>query len=172
MYTAIPLQGDSLANHFTKASTFALLDQNGMLVKKIDNPAIQSGCEGKSQLVEILKAHQVNRVVVKNIGERMLSKLLNLKFVVRQANRRSVDISTLFNHMAEFPELIEASEGRESVNYHNKQKQGGGCKHGHHHDSVDGSEKKGKCCQSKGKQKGQYVLSNRAHEGKGRCCQR
>jgi predicted Fe-Mo cluster-binding NifX family protein len=156
MFTALPLQGLSLANHFTKATSFAIYDQQGVLVKQLDNPALESGCDGKSRLVEMLGVNQVSQVIVKNIGERMLGKLLDCNMLVRQVNLRGGDIATIFSQIAQFPELNEASQGRESVNYHKKQQQGGCCSHEHagEHHTAD----KKSCCGS------------RHGSGRGGCC--
>ncbi len=161
MYTAMPLQGTSLASHFTKASSFAIFDQQGVMVKQFINPASESGCDKKSQLLELLKSHQVSLVVVKNIGERMLGKLLDSKMSVKQANLRGTDMAAIWGQLSGFPELTEMSQGRESVNYHKKQEQGGCCSH--EHNREHGKSGKHSCCSAN---------HARHQHGKGQCCKR
>lgn len=186
MYIAMPVQDRALASHFTKASSFALFDKKGDLIKQFDNPALQSGCEGKSNLVELLNLYQVSEVVVKNIGERMLGKLLAAKITVKKANQRGLDIVSLFNHIDGFPLLTDADQGRESVNYREKQKSGGCCnhehgdqhqhahkhqhqhKHEHKHNHGGEGNKQGRCC---GDNSGEHQHQGK-NKGQGRCCQK
>jgi predicted Fe-Mo cluster-binding NifX family protein len=175
MYIAMPLQERALANHFTKANTFALFDQQGTLVKQFDNPALEKGCEGKSKLIELFHLYQVSQVVVKNIGERMLGKLIDSNIVVKQANQRGVDVLSVFSQLERFPLLTDAEQGRESVNYREKQQSGGCCHHGHDHQPKMGDahshsaaeHKQGRCCG----QKSGEPQSHQHIRGKGRCGQ-
>lgn len=168
MFTALPLQGASLANHFTKATSFGIYDSNGLLVKQFDNPALESGCDGKSRLIEQLSLHQVTQVVVKNIGERMLGKLLGCNMSIRQANLRGADVASIFSHIGQFPQLNEASQGRESTNYNKKQEQGGCCSHEHH--AAQHGEGKKSCCGSQHGNSHQHIQGK--GQGRGRCCQK
>jgi predicted Fe-Mo cluster-binding NifX family protein len=175
MYIAMPLQERALSNHFTKANSFALFDQQGTLVKQFDNPALEKGCEGKSKLIELFNLYQVSQVVVKNIGERMLGKLIDSNIQVKQANQRGVDVLSVFSQLEHFPLLTEAEQGRESVNYREKQKSGGCCNHSHDHKHKEGDNhshraaehKQGRCC---GQKSGEHH-SHEQKKGKGRCCQ-
>ncbi|MGX9416037.1 NifB/NifX family molybdenum-iron cluster-binding protein [Vibrio sp. WJH972] len=171
MYIAMPLQDKSLSNHFTKASAFALFNQNGDFIKQFENPGLQKDCEGKSKLVELLNLYQVSQVVVKNVGERMLGKLLDSKIVVKQVNQRGLDVVSIFEHMEALPTLASADQGRESINYREKQKTGGCCNHEHkhahkhEHKHIHGRTHGGCCSDDERQQHGQK-------QGKGRCCQR
>lgn len=171
MYIAMPLQGTSLASHFTKAQSYALFDQYGKIVKQLDNPALNQGCAGKNKLIELFNMHNVSQIVVKNIGERMLGKLIEAQIQVKQVNRRGRDPLSLFSQLTQFTPLTKAEHGRESVNYRAKQLAGGeACCHqdgndhyGHTHNEQSSE---GACCSNhdtEHKPCGQ-------HKGRGRCC--
>jgi predicted Fe-Mo cluster-binding NifX family protein len=86
MITAIPMNDDRIANHFTKANYLVFLDERGIEINRIDNPALAANCAGKQKMVGLLAEQQVDRIVVRNIGERMLGKLLARQFAVYQTN--------------------------------------------------------------------------------------
>ena len=72
MITAIPMNKDHVASHFTKADSFVFLDDNGQILVERINPTLDANCAGKSQLLALLKAENAQRIIVRNIGERML----------------------------------------------------------------------------------------------------
>lgn len=128
--SAIAMNDDRVASHFTKALSLLFVDDQGQEICRISNPAISEGCAGKQRLVELLLAHKAERVVVRNIGERMLGKLLahQLQVVQTECGRRSV--AELANPNApQMQPLTHASEGHLSFNYQLKQASGG-CHHG------------------------------------------
>ena len=86
MITAIPVNDDRVANHFTKASHLVLVDERGVELSRTENPALGAYCSGKRKLVDLLVQQQVSRVVVRNIGERMLGKLLGHQIAVYQTD--------------------------------------------------------------------------------------
>lgn len=130
--SAIPMNDDRVASHFTKALSLLFVDDQGQEICRIANPAVSEGCAGKQRLVELLLAHKAERVVVRNIGERMLGKLLahQLQVVQTECGRRSV--AELANpKAAQMQPLTHASEGHLSFNHELKQANGhGGCHHG------------------------------------------
>ncbi|MFB9134666.1 NifB/NifX family molybdenum-iron cluster-binding protein [Vibrio olivae] len=152
MRIALPLQDSNLASHFTKASYFAIYDEFGDLITQFDNPAIESGCSGKHQLVERFTEYKVATILVKNIGERMLGKLLENGINIKQVNQRNQAISELLNQLAHYPVLSERSQGRPSIQYQAKQSQGECCSHtassschrqsceAHHHQGKHGCD--------------------------------
>ena len=86
MITAIPMIDDRVANHFTKANCLVFLDERGVEINRVDNPALAANCAGKQKMVDLLAEQQVERIVVRNIGEQMLGKLLARQFVVYQTD--------------------------------------------------------------------------------------
>lgn len=142
MITAIPMKDDRVASHFTKADSFVFLDDSGEVVATKANPALNATCSGKADLLEMLKMERTEQIIVRNIGERMLGKLLENQFSVFQTNCGRQDAKTLMqsSHLAP---LTDVTQGRQSFNYQVKQAQGGcGC----HHESDENHEK---CCSAK-----------------------
>lgn len=54
MITAIPVNDDRVANHFTKASHLVLVDERGVELSRTENPALGADCSGKRKLVDLL----------------------------------------------------------------------------------------------------------------------
>ncbi|KGK19557.1 hypothetical protein EA25_01175 [Vibrio navarrensis] len=107
MIIAVPVNDQNVANHFTKAQRFALLDDRGNVLNYLDNPTLSSeGCHGKKRLIAQLLAAKVSKVMVKNIGQKLLAGNV---LVERVAGRNS--LATVLSAGA-MP-LTEASQGRE-----------------------------------------------------------
>ncbi|WP_375752824.1 NifB/NifX family molybdenum-iron cluster-binding protein [Vibrio sp. HN007] len=124
MIYAVPHSRDCVANHFIKAPQFALLDDDSSVIKNVANPAAgNSSCSEKSVAIKMLKELETDAVIVRNIGERALGKLLSAGIRVFK-----VDSQTPLSSAATSPmtELTDASQGRPS---HNHRKKGGGCSH-------------------------------------------
>ena len=160
MITAIPMTEDRVASHFTKADCLVFLDERGVEINRIDNPALAANCAGKQKMIDLLAEQQVNRVVVRNIGEQMLGKLLARQFAVYQTRCGRRLASELADPLASDLVLLDqASQGRQSMNHEAKNKSGGcGCHHkasesaghschGHGHES--GGQKSAHCCHGK-----------------------
>nr|WP_321270295.1 NifB/NifX family molybdenum-iron cluster-binding protein [uncultured Tolumonas sp.] len=161
MITAIPMKQDRVASHFTKADSFIFLDENGDVKARKENPALNANCSGKADLLTMLQEENVQRVIVRNIGERILGKLIDSKFSVYQTNCGRQDAKELVSEQANMlTQLTSASQGRQSLNYEAKQAKGGcGCNHGDH-------DHHGKCCDESNPSGQEH------HHGSGRCCQR
>lgn len=129
MIYAIPHNHDCVANHFMKASQFTLFDNNTW-VQTIANPATSQGssCRDKSAAMQLLKQHQTDAVIVRNIGERALGKLLASGIRVFQVTGKTPLHQASQSVMKE---LTHASQGRPSTNHHKK----GGCGG---HDKAEG----------------------------------
>jgi predicted Fe-Mo cluster-binding NifX family protein len=157
MITAIPLNNDRIAGHFTKAKVFGLYDETGNLMTTYQNPALHKGCAGKEALIDMFKSTNVDQIVVRNIGERMYNRLTEHGFtlVQTQSNQAGLPDKVEYSQI----NTLEPGSIRKSINYENKQKQGGCCNHqGHHHQGHTHE-----CCH------GQHAGNHRQH-GK-RCCQ-
>ena len=176
MITAIPMNDDRVANHFTKANCLVFLDERGVEINRVDNPALAANCAGKQKMVDLLAEQQVDRIVVRNIGEQMLGKLLARQFVVYQTNCGRRPAHELVDPVASgLQQLHQASQGRQSLNHEAKKKSGGcGCEH------PEG-EHSGACCHETKPlqqemapgQRNQMHKQGCGHrgQGRGRCCQ-
>lgn len=161
MITAIPMKEDRVASHFTKADSFIFINEQGDVLSRKANPALDTNCSGKNELLTLLQAENVQRVIVRNIGERFLGKLLDSQFAVYQTSCGRQGVKELVSEQTnKLIQLTSTSQGRQSLNHEAKQAQGGcGCEHGKH-DHHDGQ-----CC-GENKSAGQ-----KHHHGAGRCCQ-
>ena len=153
MITAIPMNKDRVASHFTKADSFVFLDDNGQILRERINPALDANCAGKSQLLALLKAENAQRIIVRNIGERMLGKLLESQFDVFQTQCGRQSATELSSEKANLLiQLTSPSQGRQSLHFEEKKASGGcGCQHGEAHEchhQHDHSEQQ-RCCHKK-----------------------
>lgn len=122
MIYAIPNDGERVASHFVKAPYIAIYSDSDGLLKNLANIASmpQAGCKAKSQLIQSLQEYKVDAVLVRNIGERALGKLLSSgKQVFKLSTRSSLD------DVMGVPRspLTLATQGRPSINHAKK----GGC---------------------------------------------
>jgi predicted Fe-Mo cluster-binding NifX family protein len=148
MITAVPVSQDRIAGHFTKADSFIFINAEGRIVCHHYNPAKEEGCAGKNHLLSLFNRQKVSRVIARNIGERMLGKLLALNVDVFQVNGSQLDIASLSAAASDgMTPLVEASQGRRSSNYHDKKASGGcGCHSEGHEEGHECSHEKGHCC--------------------------
>ena len=175
MITAIPMSDDRVASHFTKADCLVFLDEHGVERNRVDNPAREANCAGKQKMVELLVEQQVDRIVVRNIGEQMLGKLLTRQFAVYQTNCGRRSATELVDPVASgLVQLDQANQGRQSLN-HEAKLHSGGC--GCHHPEGDHSAT---CCHTteapheemvpgRGSQVQGQGCGHRG-QGHGRCC--
>ncbi|EJG0969413.1 NifB/NifX family molybdenum-iron cluster-binding protein [Vibrio parahaemolyticus] len=122
MIYAIPNDGERVANHFVKAPYIAIYSDTDGMLKNLANIAAmpQAGCKAKSQLIQSLQDYNVEAVLVRNIGERALEKLLHSgKQVFRLSTRSSLEDVLAVPREP----LTDVSQGRPSTNHQKK----GGC---------------------------------------------
>lgn len=149
--SALMLSQGLLAGHFTRAEQLQILNPEGNVIATLANPAAAEGCHGKQALLDALAHYQVGQVVVRNIGERMLGRLLAANIRVLQCRSARLPLPALLAPTNLQP-LTEASQGRPSRRHQSKatiraiQPVGadhthchGGCKSGSNH-----------CCASSG----------------------
>ncbi|MCR3970048.1 NifB/NifX family molybdenum-iron cluster-binding protein [Aeromonas veronii] len=162
--TAIPMNDDHIAGHFAKAERFVFVDEQGSTLAEIANPV--AGNECKSALAELLQAHGARRIVLKNIGSKMLGKLLGSGLAVYQASQgRLAMADMLSNESGNLTELTSAEQGSasrcaEGAGHHGK---------GSRQCAPRGRLGKGGCCKSaSGQQQGCQGNRQRNHK---KCCE-
>ncbi len=90
MIVAIPFNNDSISSHFAKAPQIMLIDtllntqQMLVLPKSTDG-----GCGNKKHWLNVIKQYEVDTVVVRNIGKKMLGALFSSGVHVRSAPVRA-----------------------------------------------------------------------------------
>ncbi|MFB2709751.1 NifB/NifX family molybdenum-iron cluster-binding protein [Aeromonas veronii] len=111
--SAMMLSQGLLAGHFTRAEQLQILNPEGNVIATLANPAAAEGCHGKQALLDALAHHQVGQVVVRNIGERMLGRLLAANIRVLQCRSARLPLPALLAPTNLQP-LTETSQGRPS----------------------------------------------------------
>ncbi|NOI67183.1 NifB/NifX family molybdenum-iron cluster-binding protein [Vibrio sp. 99-8-1] len=124
MIYAIPHNRNCVANHFMKASQFAFINQENSSIDYMHNPAAlgNSSCQDKKSLLSLISSMKADAVIVRNIGERALGKLLSSGIRVFQVTAQTPLASAINSPMTE---LTSAEQGRPSTNHAKK----GGCSH-------------------------------------------
>lgn len=153
--SALMLSQGLLAGHFTRAEQLQILNPEGSVIVTLANPAAAEGCHGKQALLDALAHHQVGQVVVRNIGERMLSRLLAANIRVLQCRSARLPLPALLAP-ANLQPLTDPSQGRPSRRHQSKsairaiQPVGAGQSHSHCHGGCNsGSDH---CCAGSGNQ--------------------
>lgn len=119
MKYAIPVSNDKLFNHYSKAPQFLVIDDVTKQEETIDviTPEKSQTCGKKAQMLSMLAAHNVNAVIIKNIGEAMLSGLfaqgIKVFTLKRGADIHAFDVSQLVP-------IEDISYAKPSVNKQNK----------------------------------------------------
>lgn len=121
MITAIPMNDQSVAPHFSKALTLAFFNPLGQEIFRVPNPALASECSGKAALIQLLEQQKVERVFVRHIGEKMLGRLLSKAFSVFQLKNGRNTVDELIKSPAEgLVEMVDVSQATPSVNHEAK----------------------------------------------------
>lgn len=155
MNTVIPILGDHIASHFTKAESFLFITPEGQHYNTLVNPAFgDSACSTKKKLLELFKAEKVKRVIVRNIGQRSLGRLLSNEIEVFKSAINYIDSEILLDSSnVKLTPLTQISQGRPSLKHEEKNSECG-CNDGH-------TDKKERC--------GEKHRHNHAGKGK-KCC--
>ncbi|CNK89736.1 NifB/NifX family molybdenum-iron cluster-binding protein [Yersinia enterocolitica] len=157
MITVVPMNEDRVANHFAKANYLVFLDEQGVEINRVDNPALSANCAGKKKMIDLLVEQQVNQVVVRNIGEQMLGKLLARQFAVYQTDCGSRLLRELSDPIASgLVPLSQSNQGRQSLNHDAKNKSDGCCcasegkapEKNNCQSAIQHQRRKGHCCHS------------------------
>lgn len=151
--SALMLSQGLLAGHFTRAEQLQILSPEGNVIATLANPAAAEGCHGKQGLLDALAHHQVGQVVVRNIGERMLGRLLAANIRVLQCRSARLPLPAQLAP-ANLQLLTDASQGRPSRRHQSKSAiraiQPAGAGHANCHGGCNsGSDH---CCASGGNQ--------------------
>lgn len=168
MIIAMPMSRDRLASHFTKAQQIGFFNEQHQLIGSFDNPALQGeGCSAKKAMLELIINNKTNIIIVQHIGERMLGKLLDAGISVSKGDS-SICVEELLKTTTNLNlRLLDASQGRASINHekkggccggHGGDGKSGGCGCGSHshsgdldaHDAASAGRKAGGCCGSRG----------------------
>lgn len=101
MKYAIPICNGKVFNHYSKAPQFLIIDDVTKQQETVNVPQVNenSSCGKKAQINALLSQQKVNAVIVKNIGEAMLSSLfhqgIKVFTIIRGAEVTALDFSML-----------------------------------------------------------------------------
>ncbi|UXI01733.1 NifB/NifX family molybdenum-iron cluster-binding protein [Photobacterium sp. TY1-4] len=102
----------TVANHFGKAAAFLIVDPQGTPLARVENAdGRQPGCRHKKQLQQALLAYGVTTLILGNIGQRSLGRLLRAGLAVYRVPARTLVSAAL---AAETPKeaLTDPAQGR------------------------------------------------------------
>ncbi|WP_318454812.1 NifB/NifX family molybdenum-iron cluster-binding protein [Photobacterium leiognathi] len=104
---------DQVAGHFGKAAAFAVYDQHGQFVIKIENAGSRElGCKHKKVIQRQLAEYGVSEIVLGNIGQRSLARLLNAGFKVSRVAPRTA-LNDVLTGSVDKEVLTSAEQGRD-----------------------------------------------------------
>ncbi|PSW18602.1 hypothetical protein C9I98_16185 [Photobacterium sanctipauli] len=103
---------NEVAGHFGKAAGFHIYDEQGQLLAELNNSGSREiGCKHKKVIQRQLAEHGVTRLVLGNIGQRSLARLLNAGFEVFKAPSR-IAASQVVAGGTQLEPLLSAEQGR------------------------------------------------------------
>lgn len=165
MTIAFPVSQGRLASHFSKAEWIDFYGEDRALLAHCGNPALANdSCGGKNELLALLMEHSIKQIVVRNIGQRMLGKIIESGACVLQAGSSDIALilALLNDNSSEIQQLTESGQGRPSHNYakhrHDGDKGEHHCeneKHSCQGDNMNDSGSHTSCCK-KGQASGEH----------------
>ena len=144
MLTAIPVnRGTRVSNHFVKSSEFLLFNPEGGLQQRLSNPVSEGKCNTRHELITELKSQDVQNIIVRHIGQRMLTRLLQAGFSIFQvpAAIKDAEIETIFSR-SDLVQLTNPEQGSPSPAYEKKRESGLQCCSRHEDHEAQGKS----CC--------------------------
>ncbi|KLV06793.1 hypothetical protein ABT56_07915 [Photobacterium aquae] len=101
-----------VAGHFGKAAAFLLFDDKGVQVAEVENSGSREvGCKHKKLIQRQLAEYGVTHLVVGNIGQRSLARLLNAGWQVSRVAPRS-PLEAIVSGKVAREALTAAEQGR------------------------------------------------------------
>jgi len=103
---------NEVAGHFGKAAAFKIFDAQGQLVTQLENNGNREiGCKHKKRIQRQLSELGVTEIILGNVGQRSLARLLSAGFTVSRVPPRSSLSFVLAGGIAK-EALISADQGR------------------------------------------------------------
>lgn len=103
---------NEVAGHFGKAAAFEVFDAQGQLVTRVENSGSREiGCKHKKRIQRQLSELGVSEIILGNIGQRSLARLLNAGYKVNRVPPRSQLSAVLAGEVAR-EALTSPEQGR------------------------------------------------------------
>ncbi|MGF1687727.1 hypothetical protein L4C36_13710 [Photobacterium japonica] len=101
-----------VAGHFGKAATFKVYDEQGRWLADLENSGSKAvGCKHKKLIQRQLAEQGVSTIILGNVGQRSLARLLNAGFVIFRVPSRSA-LTDVLNGTVPREALTAAEQGR------------------------------------------------------------
>lgn len=114
MLYAVPCRDLHVGNHFARSPQIAIVDERQQIKHLIPLIESDSPCNKKKQWMSVVKSYDVQAVVVRHIGKKMLAHLFNNDIRVF-ASKGKAEVATLdFNNLQEVTDLDYGRESRNS----------------------------------------------------------
>jgi len=128
MIYAIAMTDNKLSHQFSKSTRFDFYNEQQEPVGVYKNPALDiESCQGKQAIVHLFKKMQCDVVVVRKIGEKTLSRLLNAGFNIERGNTRHSTSELLTAAASQQSPLTDPAQGIKKS-----------CEHSHEHHGCCG----------------------------------
>ncbi|MEO9496479.1 MAG: NifB/NifX family molybdenum-iron cluster-binding protein [Vibrio splendidus] len=112
MLYAVPCLNLHVGNHFARSPQIAIVDDQRQIKQMVPLVESDSTCNKKKQWISVLRSYDVQAVVVRHIGKRMLAHLFNNDIRVL-ATTRKMEIGALdFDNLQEVTDLDYGREPR------------------------------------------------------------
>lgn len=103
---------NQVSGHFGKAAAFEIFDAQGQLVARVENSGSREiGCKHKKRIQRQLSDLGVDEIILGNVGQRSLARLLNAGFKVTRVPQRSA-VSAVLSGEVPREALVSAEQGR------------------------------------------------------------
>ncbi|MDN3701567.1 NifB/NifX family molybdenum-iron cluster-binding protein [Vibrio artabrorum] len=114
MLYAVPCRDLHVGNHFARSPEIAIVDQQRQIKQIVPLVESDTSCNKKKQWISVLRSYDVEAVVVRHIGKKMLAHLFNNDIRVL-ASTGKAEIGTLdFDNLREVTDLDYGREPRNS----------------------------------------------------------
>ena len=115
MIYAIATSEKKLSHKFSKTELFTFYNEENKEIGVYKNPALEGkGCSSKQSIIELFNKMHCDGVIVRKIGEKTLSRLLNAGIQVEQENTRHTTEELLENARLHTSSLIRPEQGVKS----------------------------------------------------------
>ncbi|MCW8330576.1 hypothetical protein MD588_17365 [Photobacterium sp. SDRW27] len=103
---------NQVAGHFGKASAFQIFDAQGTFITLLENSGSREiGCKHKKRIQRQLSELGVTEIILGNVGQRSLARLLGAGFTVSRVPARS-ELSAVLAGEVTREVLLSAEQGR------------------------------------------------------------
>lgn len=112
MLYAVPCRDLHIGNHFARSPQIAIVDERQQIKHLIPLIESDSPCNKKKQWMSVVKSYDVQAVVVRHIGKKMLAHLFNNDIRVF-ASKEKAEVATLTSTICKKSPILITAESHE-----------------------------------------------------------